>query len=269
MTTDLADEEFWLEIVLAPVENEHWALRLRPPAPKCTLFKDFLSINIKYFVEHAFLLEVLTFIWSPSGGRHDVVIWFYINIFRIHNQLKCHVILWYCCFLEKICWRQWLLWLLWQPVRGSLCCLMIGQDRSRDLNTGGWLVEAVVSCNISPCHVTPLWSAEDRYQGTLSWPGTGPRRHQTRGEYSVEMSQALKLCWNYREDRDMRYSIIFWISFRFSCKTFSPGLEPGKLSFSGHTWSLSSWHQTSWHHPCHAWHDSCMTTWHQHHTGLN
>ena len=159
MTTDLADEEFWLEIVLAPIENEHWALRLRPPAPKCTLFKDFLSINIKYFVEHAFLLEVLTFIWSPSGGRHDVVIWFYINIFRIHNQLKCHMIL----FLGK-------------DIMAPVASLIVMTDTS-----GGLLLASDWSAEITwpeywpligHCsHVMSLWSAETAYQGTLSWPG--------------------------------------------------------------------------------------------------
>ena len=136
MTTDLC----WWGVLIRNSLGASWKCTLRPPAPKCTLFKDFLSIKI--FLDMLSLLKA----WPLMDEVAVTMLWFdFINIFRIHNQLKCHMIH---SFLEKISWRQWLLWLLWQTRQGGCCWPLIGQQWSRDLYTGLWLVTGLMSC---PC----------------------------------------------------------------------------------------------------------------------
>ena len=159
MTTDLC----WWGVLIRNSLGASWKCTLRPPAPKCTLFKDFLSIKI--FLDMLSLLKA----WPLMDEVAVTMLWFdFINIFRIHNQLKCHMIH---SFLEKISWRQWLLWLLWQTRQGA--------------DTGLWLVSRDhVTCilasdwSLVSCHVPVI--SRDCLSGDIIMT----RRQLPRGEYS-------------------------------------------------------------------------------------
>ena len=139
MTTDFS----WWGGLIRNSLGASWKCSLRPPAPKCTLFKDFLSI--KHFLGHTFIVEGLTFEVQQPSWCCDLILKIFLESIISSN------VIWY-CFLEKICWRQCLLWLLWQ----TISLLVIGQGRSCDLNT------ALRSPLIMTC---PLWSAEAAIRG--------------------------------------------------------------------------------------------------------
>ena len=150
MTTDLS----WWGVLIRNSLGASWKCTLRPPAPKCTLFKDFLSIKI--FLDMLSLLKA----WPLMDEVAVTMLWFdFINIFRIHNQLKCHMIL-----------------ILGKDIMAPVASLIVMTDTS-----GGLLLASDWSAEITwpeywpligHCsHVMSLWSAETAYQGTLSWPG--------------------------------------------------------------------------------------------------
>ena len=134
------------------------------PGTKNALFlKIFCRLNISWTYFHCWRPDL----WSPAVV---MMLWFdFINIFGIHNQLKCHMIL----FLGK-------------DMLAPVPSVIVMTD---NLSACDWSGQITWPEHCSDHDMSPVIS-RGRYQGTLSWPGTGPRRHQPRGEYSAEIKWA-------------------------------------------------------------------------------
>ena len=123
------------------------------PGTKNALFlKIFCRLNISWTYFHCWRPDL----WSPAVV---MMLWFdFINIFRIHNQLKCHMILFLgkdmlapvpsmIVMTDNLSACDW-----WGQITWPAHCSLIGQGRSRDLNTA-----LIMTC--------PLWSAEAAIRG--------------------------------------------------------------------------------------------------------